>query len=157
MCFTILRGSTYSPGSKRRSSTSAAMRVSKPSQSKAVINPAPDLPARSASENSALPMPIGVTTPMPVMATRSGISVQRCTSKPDVGHVLPERLEQWRDDSRRFLKAERQTGHDDVAIADAGRPANPRCVDVVRHDFHGEADKISWPGEGNEARAIDTH
>ena len=82
------------PRSKRVSSTSAAMRVSNPSQSKAVIGPQPERPARSASVNSARPMPIGVTTPMPVMATRSRIGAsRRDTDRARCRRSVPSRVD----------------------------------------------------------------
>ena len=58
---------------KRRGSkplTSAAIFVAKVSASKAEIRSTPDFPARSASHVEALSRPRGLTTPMPVTATR---------------------------------------------------------------------------------------
>ncbi len=47
------------------------MRTRKAEQSNSVMGPMPLSPASSARQLSAVPMPTGVTSPMPVMTTRS--------------------------------------------------------------------------------------
>src|ERR1019366_5004369 len=51
--------------------TSPAMRTRKAEQSNSEMGPMPLCPASSALQDSAVPMPTGVTRPMPVMTTRS--------------------------------------------------------------------------------------
>jgi hypothetical protein len=51
--------------------TSPAMRTRKAEQSNCVMGPMPPVPESSAPHDSAVPMPTGVTSPIPVMTTRS--------------------------------------------------------------------------------------
>src|SRR3972149_2494702 len=88
-----------SVGSKSR--TSAAICVSSPAGSQAVMRPTPERPSIMAFQNLSTPMPTGLTTPSPVTTTRRSLS---CATRPgDVLFDVLHRLADFHDLLRVFV------------------------------------------------------
>ena len=79
---TCLRSRASTQASSSNSGISPAMCTGRLEGSKREMRFTPDLPARIARQKASLPMPLGLTTPIPVMTTRgimfSWLSILGC-------------------------------------------------------------------------------
>ena len=73
--------------------TSPPMRTGNAEASNSVIGPMPDRPADSADQKLSRPTPTGLTTPMPVMTTRSSSFVRCAASSGERNSFRAERIE----------------------------------------------------------------
>src|SRR5579859_1652078 len=118
--------------------TSAAILVSKPSVSKCVIQLTPETPSTRFDQTVSTSLPIGVTKPMPVTATRRPLECEFIASKTT---DLKAYLQQWK-----VGKGPRNFGH-----------GVPFCyADFFRGACAGRAPAgaaAGWPGRRGRRRA----
>ncbi len=75
---TCLRSRASTQASSSNSGISPAICTGRDEGSKREMRFTPDFPARRARQKASLPMPLGLTTPSPVMTTRGAMRFLRC-------------------------------------------------------------------------------